>query len=127
MRFRARPRCPREVAESVDGIGVSVYEGYGLTETSPVISTNIPGQRKLGSVGKPLPGVQVMIDRSVIGHFRYGEIVVSGPNVMSGYHNRREETNAVLNGEGSCGRVTLATSTTTAISSLPVASRSSTS
>jgi long-chain acyl-CoA synthetase len=91
---------PKEVAEFVDGIGVSVYEGYGLTETSPVISTNIPGQRKLGSVGKPLPGVQVTIDRSVLGHFRYGEIVVSGPNVMSGYHNRREETSAVLNGEG---------------------------
>ena len=91
---------PKEVAEFVDGIGVSVYEGYGLTETSPVISTNIPGQRKLGSVGKPLPGVQVVIDRSVLGHFRYGEIVVSGPNVMCGYHNRREETSAVLNGEG---------------------------
>jgi long-chain acyl-CoA synthetase len=91
---------PREVAEFVDGIGVSVYEGYGLTETSPVISANVPGQRKLGSVGKPLPGVQVVIDRSVIGDLRQGEIVVSGPNVMDGYHNRREETSAVLNGEG---------------------------
>ncbi len=94
---------PREVAEFVDGIGVAVYEGYGLTETSPVISTNIPGQRKLGSVGKPLPGVKVVIDRSVISDFRdfrQGEIVVSGPNVMRGYHNRREETTAVLNAEG---------------------------
>jgi len=91
---------PMEVAEFVDGIGVSVYEGYGLTETSPVISANVPGQRKLGSVGKPLPGVQVVIDRSVVGDLRQGEIVVSGPNVMDGYHNRREETSAVLNREG---------------------------
>jgi long-chain acyl-CoA synthetase len=91
---------PMEVAEFVDGIGVSVYEGYGLTETSPVISTNIPGHRKLGSVGRPLPGVKVVIDRSVIGDFRQGEIVVSGPNVMRGYHNRREETSSVLNSDG---------------------------
>ena len=41
----------------VDALGVSVYEGYGLTETSPVVSANVPGQRKFGSVGKPLPGV----------------------------------------------------------------------
>jgi long-chain acyl-CoA synthetase len=79
---------------------VSVYEGYGLTETSPVVSANVPGQRKFGSVGKPLPGVRVVIDRSATDDPEQGEIVVSGPNVMRGYHNRREETKGVLSEGG---------------------------
>src|SRR6185295_5304325 len=87
---------PREVAEFVDDLGVAVYEGYGLTETSPVVAANVPGHRKIGSVGRPLPGVDVVIDRSATGDPRDGEIVVSGPNVMRGYHERGEETAAVL-------------------------------
>ena len=47
---------PKEVGEMVDGLGIQVYEGYGLTETSPIVSANVPGHRKLGSVGRPLPG-----------------------------------------------------------------------
>jgi long-chain acyl-CoA synthetase len=92
---------PREVAELVDGLGIQVYEGYGLTETSPVVSANIPGHRKLGSVGRPLPGVQVTIDTATTGDPRQGEIVVRGPNVTRGYYNRREETRAVLAADGS--------------------------
>jgi long-chain acyl-CoA synthetase len=91
---------PHEVAMFVDALGVSVYEGYGLTETSPVVSANVPGQRKFGSVGKPLPGVRVVIDRSATDDPEQGEIVVSGPNVMRGYHNRREETKGVLSEGG---------------------------
>lgn len=91
---------PREVAELVDGLGIQVFEGYGLTETSPIVSANVPGQRKLGSVGRCLPGVRVVIDRGATGAERDGEIVVYGPNVMRGYHNRPEETRAVLASDG---------------------------
>ena len=91
---------PKEVAEMVDGLGIEVYEGYGLTETSPIVSANVPGHRKLGSVGRPLPGVRVVIDRRSSSDGREGEIIVYGPNVMRGYHNRPEETRAVLGEDG---------------------------
>jgi long-chain acyl-CoA synthetase len=87
----------REVAEFMDAVGISVYEGYGLTETSPVATANVPGQRKPGSVGRPLEGVRIAIDTSVVSEAeqpaasegpRVGEVVVYGPNVMHGYHNR---------------------------------------
>jgi long-chain acyl-CoA synthetase len=91
---------PKEVAEMIDGLGIPVYEGYGLTEASPIVSANVPGHRKLGSVGRPLPGVRVEIDRSVTGAGEDGEIVVYGPNVMRGYHNCPDETRAVLTEAG---------------------------
>jgi long-chain acyl-CoA synthetase len=84
----------REVAEFIDAIGIVVYEGYGLTETSPVVATNAPGARKLGSVGRPLPGVRVEIDPSS------SEIIVHGHNVMKGYLNRPEESAAVFTADG---------------------------
>jgi long-chain acyl-CoA synthetase len=91
----------REAAELMDALGITVYEGYGLTETSPVVTANVPGARKLGSVGRPLPGVRVVIDRSVAaGHPDHGEIVVYGPNVMQGYHNRPDETRAMFTADG---------------------------
>jgi long-chain acyl-CoA synthetase len=79
---------PAEVAEFITALGVELYEGYGLTETSPIVSANIPGQSKLGTVGRPLPGVRVEIDRAVSIDSHSGEIVVYGPNVMQGYHQR---------------------------------------
>jgi long-chain acyl-CoA synthetase len=91
---------PREVGEMIDGLGIEVYEGYGLTETSPIVSANSPGHRKLGSVGRPLPGVRVVIDTAATGHSQQGEIVVYGPNVMRGYHKRQEETRAILTAGG---------------------------
>src|SRR5262249_8168218 len=93
---------PREAAELVDGLGIQVYEGYGLTEASPVVSANVPGQRRLDSGGRPLPAVRVASDTSVGGGVdpREGEIVVRGPNVTRGYHNRGEETRAVLGDDG---------------------------
>lgn len=88
-----------QVAEFIDAIGLTVYEGYGLTETSPIVSANFPGRRKLGSVGRPIAGVRVMIEPTA-GGGREGEIIVYGPNVMVGYHQRPEENEKVLTKHG---------------------------
>jgi len=85
-----------EVAEFIDTLGIAVYEGYGLSETSPIISCNYPGGRKIGSVGKPLPGVRVEIDLATGTAPDEGEIVVRGPNVMRGYHHRPEEDRGIF-------------------------------
>ncbi len=90
-----------EVAEFIDALGIEVYEGYGLTETSPVATTNYAGNRKIGSVGKALPGVTIRIDTEVTGEEENGEIIISGPNVMQGYYNKPDETRAVLLDDGS--------------------------
>lgn len=87
-----------EVGDFIDKLGIFVCEGYGLTETSPIVSTNHPTARKLGSVGRPIEGVEVIIDQSVVEDEDSddGEIVVRGPNVMKGYHNLPQETEAVM-------------------------------
>ena len=82
----------KELAEWYANIGIRIHEGYGLTETSPVIALNSPGAHKIGTVGRPLPNVEVQIagDR---------EILVRGPSVFQAYWNRPEETrNAFVNG-----------------------------
>ena len=92
-----------DVAETIDAMGIEVYEGYGLTETSPIVSGNVPrpfGGRKLGSVGRPIPGVRVLIDESVGDQPGRGEIVVYGPNVMRGYHARPKENAAAFTADG---------------------------
>ncbi|MBI2389933.1 MAG: long-chain fatty acid--CoA ligase [Deltaproteobacteria bacterium] len=89
-----------EVAEFIDAIGVTVYEGYGLTETSPISNANAPGRRRLGSVGRAIPGVRIVIDKTVTGDPENGEIIIYGPNVMKGYHNRPEENAAVFTKDG---------------------------
>src|SRR5262249_26785878 len=63
-----------DVANFVDALGIEVYEGYGLTETSPISTANFPGARKIGSVGKAIPGVRIVIDRAVTGDEQQGEI-----------------------------------------------------
>jgi long-chain acyl-CoA synthetase len=80
--------------------GIRVREGYGLTETSPVVAFNHfePGLFRFGTVGLPVPGVEVKIDGE--NEEGEGEILVKGPNVMMGYHRQPEETAAVLNSEG---------------------------
>ncbi len=90
----------REVGEFIDSLGITVYEGYGLTETSPVTNCNCPGNRRIGSVGPALPGVRIEIDRSGTQDRLQGEIVVYGPNVMKGYHRRPHETSEVLMPDG---------------------------
>ncbi len=74
-----------EVAEFYWTIGVPVYQGYGLTETSPLVSANLPGAKKVGTVGRPIPNVRVRIADD-------GEILVQGPCVMQGYYNKAAET-----------------------------------
>jgi long-chain acyl-CoA synthetase len=75
----------RELAEWYADIGIRIYEGYGLTETSPVIAVNTPNAHRVGSVGKPLGNVEVRIAED-------GEILVRGPSVFRGYWQREQET-----------------------------------
>ena len=79
----------RELAEWYADIGIRIDEGYGLTETSPVIAVNSPQAHKLGTVGKVLPNVEVRIAKD-------GEILVRGPSVFKGYWNQPQETQAAL-------------------------------
>ncbi|MCX8112338.1 MAG: long-chain fatty acid--CoA ligase [Bacteroidia bacterium] len=87
---------PKHLAHTFWGAGISVMEGYGLTETSPVISVNTFDARRLGSVGKPIPGVEVRIEPLEGYNPGEGEIVVRGPNVMVGYYKNPESTAEVL-------------------------------
>jgi long-chain acyl-CoA synthetase len=82
----------RELAEWFAAVGIRIHEGYGLTETSPVIAVNSPLHHRIGTVGKILPNIEVRIAED-------GEILVRGPSVFRGYWNRPEETqNAFENG-----------------------------
>jgi long-chain acyl-CoA synthetase len=83
----------RELAEFFWAVGIPVYQGYGLTETSPVVSANCPDANKVGSVGKPIRHVDVRIAED-------GEIFVHGPCVMRGYYEKPEETRAVISRDG---------------------------
>src|SRR5262247_1973082 len=94
------PLAP-ELAQFFYGAGMPIYQGYGLTESSPVIACNTPRANRLGSVGKPIPGVSVRIAED-------GEILASGPNVMRGYYNRPAETREALETDDE-GRVWLRT------------------
>lgn len=83
----------RELAEFFYAMGLPVYEGYGLTETSPVIALNYPGHAKLGTVGPLLPGVEIKFgDENHDAEDGLGqEILVRGPNVSPGYYRLEEE------------------------------------
>lgn len=99
--FSGGAALSKDVAEFIDNLGIKVYEGYGLTETSPIATSNFPGSRKIGSVGKAIPGVRIEIDRSVTEDPKHGEIVIYGHNVMQGYHGLEEENQKVfVEGEG---------------------------
>ena len=90
-----------EVATFFHDLRVPVYDCYGLTETSPGITSNCPAAHKIGSVGKPLPNVRVELDRSrVQDDTDEGEIIVHGPNVMLGYHHKPEATAAAMTPDG---------------------------
>ncbi|MCA9601395.1 MAG: long-chain fatty acid--CoA ligase, partial [Myxococcales bacterium] len=91
--FSGGAAIAKEVAEFVDNLGITVYEGYGLTETSPIATANWPGSRKLGSVGRPIPGVEVTVSSN-------GELVVHGHNVMKGYHHLPDENAKVFTDDG---------------------------
>lgn len=94
--FSGGAAISKEVAEFIDNLGITVYEGYGLSETSPIATANYPGTRKIGSVGKPIPGVEIEIDLSATEDPKQGEIVIYGHNIMEGYHNLDEANAEVL-------------------------------
>lgn len=82
------------VAATLMDLGLNVYQGYGITETSPVIAVETPKIKRLGTVGRPLPGVEVKIHEPNADGV--GEIWAKGPNIMLGYYNNREATAEVL-------------------------------
>jgi long-chain acyl-CoA synthetase len=90
-----------EIAQFFFDIGIPIYDCYGLTETSPAASMNGSLDYRLGSVGKAIDKVKIVIDKSVVEEDATdGEIIVYGPNVMKGYHNRPEDTKASITAEG---------------------------
>ena len=90
-----------EIAQFFFDIGIPVYDAYGLSETSPAVTMNCAAAYKLGSVGRPVENVKVVIDKSVVEEgSKDGEIIVYGPNVMQGYHNKPEQTKEVMTADG---------------------------
>ncbi|HKV37749.1 MAG TPA: long-chain fatty acid--CoA ligase [Blastocatellia bacterium] len=87
---------PEEIALVFNGAGIPVLQGYGLTETSPVIAVNTLEHHRLGSVGRPLPGVEVKIADD-------GEILTRGPHVFKGYFKKPTETEGVFERDNSGG------------------------
>lgn len=82
------------VGEFFETIGIKVYQGYGLSETSPVVSVNVDKRRDLASVGRPLESFEAKIDSKT------NEIMLKGPAVMKGYYNQPEMTAEVLEEDG---------------------------
>tara|TARA_B100002052_G_scaffold180371_1_gene164304 strand:- start:1376 stop:3163 length:1788 start_codon:yes stop_codon:yes gene_type:complete len=83
----------QEIAEFFASVNITILEGYGLTETSPVLTSNTPEFLKYGTVGKTLFNVEVKIAED-------GEILAKGPNVMKGYYNKEQATNEAIDSEG---------------------------
>jgi long-chain acyl-CoA synthetase len=82
-----------EIARNLFSLGLPIIEGYGLTETSPLVSFNRPFNRRIGTVGEPIPHVIVTIAPDE-------ELLIKGPNVMRGYYNRPEATKEVIDENG---------------------------
>jgi long-chain acyl-CoA synthetase len=90
-----------EISKFFFDIGIPIYDCYGLTETSPGATMNGSLAYRLGSVGKAIDKVKIVIDNSVVEDGATdGEIIIYGPNVMKGYHNRPEDTKAALTPDG---------------------------
>ncbi len=96
--FVAGAACPAEVLDFMDDLGIAVCEGYGLTETSPIIAINTPENRRNGYVGRPIGGVQVLImnDGKEVADGEEGEICCVGPNIMRSYYKNPEATAEVI-------------------------------
>jgi len=90
-----------EIGYFFNDIGIPVYDCYGLTETSPAVSMNCPAAHQPGSVGQPIENVKVIIEPLPAENRTHeGEIIVYGPNVMQGYHNKPEATREVMTADG---------------------------
>src|SRR5262245_15034415 len=95
LRFCVSGSAPlaHEIAEFFHAAGILILEGYGLTETCPILASNHPSAFKFGTVGRPFPGVEIRIAED-------GEILARGPNVARGYYHKQEETAAVFGTDG---------------------------
>jgi long-chain acyl-CoA synthetase len=89
----------QDLAERLQGLGWPVATGYGLTETSPILTLNLPGECPLDSAGKPLPGVRLRIAEPEPG-FRHGEVQAQGPNVFARYRNLPDKTREAFTENG---------------------------
>jgi long-chain acyl-CoA synthetase len=90
-----------EIGHFFADIGIPVYDCYGLTETTPAVTMNCPAAHRPGSVGRPIDQVRVEIDRLFLDESSDdGEIIVYGPNVMQGYHNKPDATRQVMTTDG---------------------------
>lgn len=87
-----------DLVNQFEEFGITIYQGYGITECAPLISVCPPTVNRPGSVGLPMPGVEVKIDFEE--NEEWGEILAKGPNVMNGYYKDPENTAAVLNEDG---------------------------
>ena len=89
------------IAEFFEDVGIPVYEAWGMTELSPAGTVNSPDHNKLGSAGRAIDKVRLVIDKTFGGdNSQEGELIVYGPNVMQGYHNKPEETRAAMTEDG---------------------------
>jgi long-chain acyl-CoA synthetase len=96
-----------ELCTLYHGMGLPIFEGYGLTEAAPVVTTNPPEDVKIGTIGPAVQDLDVKLDKSVVGQTDFtdtlgdlGELLVKGPNVTDGYWNKPEETEAAFTEDG---------------------------
>ncbi|WP_207687857.1 AMP-binding protein [Desulfonema limicola] len=89
-----------EIGYFFSDLGIPVYDCYGLSETTPAATMNGPYANKPGSVGRPIDQVKVVIDKFFSDGGDDGEIIIYGPNVMQGYHNKPEATKEVMTKDG---------------------------
>ncbi|TXT60087.1 MAG: AMP-dependent synthetase/ligase [Promethearchaeota archaeon] len=94
-----------EIGQFFIDVGIPTFDCYGLTETSPALTMNTPASNKLGSVGRAIKDVTVVIDKSRVGEdSEDGEIICFGPNVMQGYHNKPQKSAEVFVEDEKLGR-----------------------
>ncbi|AQL44030.1 long-chain fatty acid--CoA ligase [Halorientalis sp. IM1011] len=96
-----------DLADLFKGMGIPIFEGYGLTEAAPVVSVNLPESLETGTLGPPLPDVEVKIDESQVADDQFedvegeiGELLVKGPNVTEGYWEMPEKTEEAFTADG---------------------------